>query len=124
MSVEPAKKKILVLSDSDKIAKVIKLTLDGGMEVQVTDPAANWEPSCGDFDLLVMALSSHLSEPVVKLLNASLVNCVGQVPLLIISDRPFDPDPGGRITHLDFPFDIDDLRDRVQELLKQPATIH
>jgi hypothetical protein len=47
-----------------------------------------------------------------------LTGRVGQVPLLIISDRPFDSVPEVRIFHLDFPFGVDGLRDKVKEILQ------
>jgi len=72
----------------------------------------------GDFDLIVVAMSSPTSEPVVALARASLAGQIGQVPLLIISDRPFHSDPNDRIIHLDFPFDIDGLCDKVKEVLQ------
>jgi hypothetical protein len=73
----------------------------------------------GDFDLIVVAMSSPSSEPVVALSRASLAGRIGQVPLLIISDRPFHSEPDDQITHLDFPFDIDRLHDKVREILQK-----
>lgn len=126
MRANPAKKKILVLSDNDKVTKVIRLTLNGDIEVQVarTAPRPQEQSGCDDVDLIVVATSSHTSEPVVELARSALTGYIGRVPLLIISDRPFAPDPQDRITHLSFPFQVDELRDRVRELLKQPVIVH
>jgi hypothetical protein len=67
---------------------------------------------------MIVAMSSHTSEPVVTLARASLAGSIGQIPLLIISDRPFDSAPDDRITHLDFPFDIERLCLTVREMLR------
>jgi hypothetical protein len=67
-------------------------------------------------------MSSPTSEPVVALSRASLAGQIGQVPLLIISDRPFQSDPDDRIIHLDFPFDIDGLHDKVEKILQDRLT--
>jgi hypothetical protein len=63
-------------------------------------------------------MNSPTSEPVVELAKASLTGRIRQVSLLIISDRPFQSDPDARIVHLDFPFDMDGLYDRVGEILR------
>ena len=62
-------------------------------------------------------MSSPASEPVVALTRASLTDCIGQVPILIISDRPLDPAPDAQIVHLDYPFDTGELHDKVKEIL-------
>ena len=71
----------------------------------------------GDLDLLVLAISSPSKEPIVELARASLVERIGRVPLLIISDRPFHSEPGEPIVHLDFPFSIDALEIKAREVL-------
>jgi len=73
----------------------------------------------GDFDLIVVAMSSSTSEPIVALARASLAGRIGQVPLLIISDRPFHSEPDDQIAHLDFPFDIDGLHNKVKDILQR-----
>ena len=125
MGADLAGKRVLVLSDNDGLSRAIELNLNIRLDVEVVTlapssleqrggPAEN-----GDPDLVVVAMSSPTSEPVVALTKASLTGWVGQVPLLIISDRPFRSDPEAQITHLDFPFDIDKLHDKVQELLQR-----
>ena len=123
MATSLAGKRILVLSDNDGLSRAIELNLNTHLEVEVVRLAPGslgqeGSHADGDCDLIVVAVSSHTSEPLVALARASLVGRVGQVPLLIISDRPFDPEPEEQIVHLDFPFDGDELRDRVKEILQ------
>jgi hypothetical protein len=90
--------------------EIVRLASDS--REQWADRASN-----SGVDLIVLGMSSPASEPVVALSRASLVGCVGQIPLLIISNRPFEPED--RIVHLDFPFDIDDFDATVTRLLQE-----
>lgn len=132
MSADSTGKRVLILSDNDRLSRAIELNLDGGLEVEIMElassPRQRPEPvegqhrspaEAGHFDLIVVAMSSPTSEPVVALAKASLAEYIGQVPLLIISDRLFRSDPEAQIIHLDFPFDIDRLQAQVRELLQQ-----
>jgi hypothetical protein len=139
MGANLAGKRVLVLSDNDGLSRAIELNLERShlevVKFALSSPrprypehtssracrgVEGWESQneVGDFDLIVVAMSSPASEPVVALYRASLVGQIGQVPLLIISDRPFQSDPGDRIIHLDFPFDIDGLHDKVEKILQ------
>ena len=138
MGADFARKRILVLSDNDGLSRAIELNLEcSDLEVvkfALSSPrqlsrayhggqGRESQDEVGKFDLIVVAMSSPTSEPVVVLYRASLVGQIGQVPLLIISDRPFQSDPDDQIIHLDFPFDIDRLHDKVEEILQgRPAT--
>jgi len=116
-------KRVLVLSDHNELSSAIELNLSSFLGTEVVklapsppdrrSPAGN-----GNFDLIVVAMSSSLSEAVVLLSQSSLVERIGQVPLLIISDRPFYADLDNQVFHLDFPFDIGDLLDRVRAILR------
>ena len=125
MGTDLAGKRVLILSDNNGLSRAIELNLNRRLGVEIVtiapssleqrgSPADN-----GDFDLIVVAMSSPTSEPIVALAKASLTGRIGQVPLLIISDRPFRSDPQAQITHLDFPFDIDKLHHKVRELLQK-----
>jgi hypothetical protein len=123
MATSLAGKRILVLSDNDGLSRAIELNLNSHLEVEVVRLAPGslgqeGSQADGDCDLIVVAVSSPNSEPVVALARASLGGRIGQVPLLIISDRPFDSEPEERIVHLDFPFDINRLHDKVEEILR------
>jgi hypothetical protein len=115
--------KIIVLSDNDGLARAIEVNLERCCRAEVVHLVGGTSgryagPFAGDCHLIIVALSSPASEPIVALAQASLVGRIGQVPLLIISDRPFESDPVDRIAHLDFPFDVDELCCRVQRILR------
>jgi hypothetical protein len=122
MAKTRAKKQVVILSDDEQVTKVITLTL--GQEYQlastapghpVDSPRQSQKP---DWDLIILALSSFASEPIVALARASFVSQVGQVPLLIISDRAFQSDIPNRIYHLDFPFTARVLVGQVREIIQ------
>ena len=118
-------KTVFVVSDSDGLARAIDLNLRDSFEINTvltmphTSPSGRNPVAAGDCDLIIVATSSPTSEPVVALAKASLVGRIGQVPLLIISDRPFDSDVDEQIAHLDFPFRVSELLKAVQGLLRE-----
>jgi hypothetical protein len=118
-------KRVIILSDNAKLSRAIELKLQcyPGLEIVKLVPGQRRSPvEIGDCDLIVVAMSSSSSEPLVALAKVSLTGRIGQVPVLVISDRPFRADPDTRIAHLDFPFDIDKLPHKVRELLEgQPS---
>jgi hypothetical protein len=131
MIANPAGKRVLVLSDNNGLADAIEFNLKRS-HLEVVRLALSSPELCersaerqrgsqvrdGDFDLIVVAMSSPTSEPVVALAKASLGGRIGQVPLLIISDRPFLSDPDAQIVHLDFPFDIAGFNTKVRKILQ------
>ena len=123
MTGEVIRRKVLVLSDNDKLSKAIAWNLEHilGQEVvrQVSDPTQGpgFQLTDGNFDLVVVAVSAADSEPIVTLAKASAAQFADKTPVLIVSDRPFRPDPDARITHLDFPFEPDELHDAVTDIL-------
>ena len=132
MGADLAGKRVLVLSDNDGLSRVIELNLKHShlevVRLALSPPGQRCPESVegrgsqaegGDLDLIVVAMSLPTSEPVVALARASLAGRIGQVPLLIISDRPFHSDLDDQIIHLDFPFDIDGLHDKVKEILQR-----
>ena len=123
VSVDLAEKRIAVLSDNEGLAQAIELGLSRCLESEivkcVSDPltrAKNQIESDG-FDLILVAVSLPTSEPMVMLTQAALAHKIGQVPLLIVSDRPFDPGENARFFHLNFPVNANRLRDKVKEIL-------
>lgn len=117
-------KRIAILSDNDRLAHAIELGLSHCLKVEVakciSSPLAQKKNQIEnhDLDLILIAISLPTSEPVVMLTQASLNQQIGQVPLLIVSDRPFDPDKDTRFFHLDFPVNANELRDKVKEILQ------
>ena len=111
---------ILVLSDDDWLLRAIRLSLNAGLQARVVTPG---EDAAADLaDLIVVAMSRSSGEPLLALAQASLVHYVGQVPVLIISDRPFDPSPDDGISYLAFPFQVEELRSAVMGLLLPSVT--
>jgi hypothetical protein len=116
-------KKALIISDNGGLARVVELNLRIrlGMEVIKYEPGLSGQDRYDDLDLLVLAISSPSREPILELARASLVERIGQVSLLIISDRPFQSEPDEDIVHLDFPFTIDALESKVRGILRRKA---
>jgi hypothetical protein len=116
-------KRVVVLSDNHLISRAIQLALNHSLELEVLSPGdGQLEGSDRSFqvpacDLIVVAVSSPDTEPVVALVRSSLVDRIGHVPLLIISDRPFDALPEAKLSHLRYPFDPTQLRERVHRIL-------
>lgn len=117
-------RKVLVLSDNDGLSRAIEFNLNDHLDVEVIRLAPSSQEQWvnraknGDFDLIVLGLSSPTSEPVVALAKASLTRQIGRIPLLIISDRAFESDFEEQIIHLDFPFAVDKFRDKVRKILQ------
>lgn len=125
-TANPTHSHILVISDSDRLSRAVKVNLErrfGAQIVSVSGHAGRAHDShdLENCDLIVVALGSSTSEPLVVLAKAALASRVGQIPLLIISDRPFEPDPEYHILHLDFPFDADQLYDAVNKILRRES---
>lgn len=119
-----AGKRIAVLSDNDGLAQAIKVSLSRCLNSEIVRRVSSPlvlgknESKNDRFDLILVAVSLPSSEPVVMLARASLAQKIGQVPLLIVSDRPFDPGENTRFFHLDFPVNADRLRDKIKEILQ------
>jgi hypothetical protein len=114
--------RVVVISDNDLLFEAIKRNLGGRLQMEVLRAAAVTPEQTGDrlqkdrWSLIVVAQSAPVGEPVVELVRASLAHWLGRVPLLIISERPFDSRPKDGIVHLDFPFEPDQLYRTVVEL--------
>jgi DNA-binding response OmpR family regulator len=122
-------KKILVLSDNDKLSRAIEVLLvsrDWAVETVASNPPKQPgnQDRISNLRLIIVAMSSPASEPVVALARASLAAQIGQVPLLIISDKPFNSNSNDLIVHLDFPFVIDELYHKVEAILHRERQIN
>ena len=121
MSEGPMPKEILVLSDSQVLSQVIKLVVGSEFTVNLCGAGAPQGGPAPDgvegIALVIVALSAYSSEPIVALAQAGLVDRVGQIPFLIISSKPFSPDADHRISHLDYPFSVDDLKHQVDRIM-------
>ncbi len=122
-------KRIAILSDNGGLAQAIGVSLSHCLKLEVvkcvSSPLAQGKEqteNC-DLDLILLAISLPTSEPVVMLNRALLTRHIGQVPLLIVSDRPFDPGVNGQFFHLDFPVNANELHDKVKEILIGAPTL-
>lgn len=113
-------KRIIVLSDDDTLARAVQIGLQphgGVLRLGAGARARERLAETAEPVLIVVALSLSTSEPVVLLARAGLGVYLGQIPILIVSDRPFQPEQAERISHYSFPFSSDAFSRRVAELL-------
>jgi hypothetical protein len=121
MITNSTRKKILVLSDDDRLARAIELILGGWVvEKLALSAAAQQTPQLemSTVGLIVIALSSPANEPAAALNLISLIDQAGQNPLLIISEKRIRPRPDNLAAQMNFPFDVDEFRDKVLTLLQ------
>ena len=122
-------RKVLILCDYDALYAAVELQLGSLPEAQVIRLKSN-SPSespgavpAKNVDLMIVATVSPVKDPMALLSKASLLNRVGETPVLIISEQPSRPESDDKITYLNFPFDIDQLSGTVKEILdKCPPT--
>jgi hypothetical protein len=93
-------KRVVVLSDHQALCRAIELSLKCLLKMEIVErssqmPVLRERPGA----------------------RASLTGAIGQVPLLMISDKSIKPDRDAKIFHLRFPFDSDQLCDKVSEIL-------
>jgi hypothetical protein len=104
---------ILILGDDARVLKVVQAALPP--EYRATHAQADCIGRrtslfrMGDFDLIVLALSSYASEPIVALGHALVSIEFGRVPILIASDRPFLSDETNCVFYTGFPFTAEQL---------------
>ncbi|MCX7707375.1 MAG: hypothetical protein N2204_05155 [Anaerolineae bacterium] len=121
-------KQVHVICDHDALYGAIELKLSCLPQLRVTrletnavEPPSRNEPQskypAEEIDLIIVAPVPPLNDPMSILAKASLLNYVGRVPVLIISDQPSKPSSDDKITYLNFPFDSDDLTATVAEIL-------
>ena len=118
MTKNLATKRVLILSDVDKLARVISLGLNRYLGIEAVHPWPQDRVTGNGYDLIIVALGSSASEPIVALSQAGLTRQIGRVPILIISDRPAVDAPEDHIAHLDFPFDVGQLCQKVAAILR------
>lgn len=125
MKTDAMSKEVYVLCDHDALYTAIELKLSGIPQVHVlrrgSNPANQLDkgPSAAELGLIIVAPAPPISDPMSILSKASLLNCVGEVPVLIISEQPSRPESDDKITYLNFPFDMDDLNNTVVEILEK-----
>ena len=119
MSGNPDGTEIAVIADDSGLARALELNLEPFGRVRVLDAHHAQLPVHDDPpDLVVVGVSALASEPIAAIAHAALLDCLGRVPLLIISERPFAVSPEFRIAHLGFPFAPEELSAAVVRLLQ------
>ncbi len=115
--------RVLVLCDHDALYAAIQLKLTSLSEVRVTrfesalpEQQGN-QPALTDFDLIIVATLSAISDPDYAISKAPLPIRTLETPVLIISECPSRADSGDKITYLNFPFDLDELACTVSTIL-------
>ena len=116
-------RKVLILCDYDALYAAVELQLSSLPEAQVirlnstsaSEPAKVF--SAEQADLMIVATVAPAKDPLALLSRASLLNRVGETPVLIISEQPSRPESDDKITYLNFPFDIDQLSGTVKDIL-------
>ncbi|HBX70302.1 MAG TPA: hypothetical protein DEH25_13225 [Chloroflexi bacterium] len=122
-------KRVLILSDNDGLSKAVELNLQAtqlpkGVQLETircvpdTAEAVRDQVAEENLNLIVVALSSASSEPALALAKNSLLHRVGYTPLLIISQKTSNFGPTGMISHMDYPFDIDQLQNAIKDTLR------
>ena len=124
MTTDVMSTQISVLCDYDALFSAIELKLSTLPHVRVSrlesNPAGrpdNGRPT-DEFGLIIVAPNPPINDAMSMLSRTSLLNQVGQVPVLIISEQPSRPESDDLITYLNFPFDMDDLTDTVAGILE------
>ena len=128
MMTDVMSKQVHVLCDYDALYAAIELKLSSLPQVQVvrlgSNPADRRDNGRVAGDLIIVAPVPPIVDPMSILSKASLLDCVGQVPVLIVSEQPSRPETDDRITYLNFPFDMDDLSCTVVDILeKRPCSV-
>lgn len=124
MMTDVMSKQVHVLCDHDALYAAIELKLTGLTNVHVirlnSNPTAlaGNKHTAAESDLIIVASVPPISDPISILSRAALLNHVGRMPVLIISEQPSKPESGEKITYLNFPFDLDDLTDTVADILE------
>lgn len=123
MMTDVMSKQVHVLCDYDALYAAIELKLSGLPQVRVIrlDSLSPEHSNNGRFagDLIIVAPVPPINDPMYILSRASLLDQVGQVPVLIISEQPSRSESDDRITYLNFPFDMDDLNCTVVDILEK-----
>ncbi len=127
MTSTSGNKRILLLSDDGRVAKIIEAIQAHDLAIVrfMLQPPEQTEVSvpAGRFDLILLSLSVYENEPIVALARTSLAGLIGHLPILIISEKPFQSDAATLITYMNLPFSVTQLRDRVRDILGLPQAL-
>ncbi len=122
MIAELAGKKALVISDDERLSQAIELIL-ARVRMAVTNQwlcslrGERVQTETDGFDVIIVATGSLSCEPIIQTAMGALSEHIEHVPILLICEETASADPDRRVFHLTFPFSIDELLDRVREIL-------
>lgn len=114
---------IILLSDSYRMAGICDSYLSSRFRVAAYLVSQSKRPNIDlhHNSLIVLALSSPSSDPVIVLLKAELVGYISQVPILIISRHPFESQPDELIWHLGLPLNRQGLYECIDRIIESRA---
>jgi hypothetical protein len=115
----PPNPEILLFCDSAKLARAIEVILqgDGHCQTVLLDQPAPWPICPRSWALVLLAFSTPTKQPLSVLHRAGLIPWVGRRPILIITPHPFPSERNELIWCLEFPCDVQTLRDCITEIL-------
>jgi len=123
MTTDTLQKKILVLCDHDALYSAIEMKLTSIPQSSIMRSALTMQEITtaltlfDDFDLIILASVSSMEDLVPELIGLLPDSQIGKSLVLIISEHLSIPASDGRITLLDFPFDMDGLLLTVTKIL-------
>jgi len=123
MTTDTLRKKILVLCDHDALYSAIEMKLTSLPQSSIIRSALTMQEITNaltffdNFDLIILASVSSMADLVPELIDLLPSSQIGKPLVLIISEHLSIPESDGRITLLDFPFDMDGLLPTVTKIL-------
>ncbi len=129
MTTDLAGKTVLILCDHDALYAAIELELNRLLEAQIIRLEPDQSACQTDHfltenvDLLIVATVAPHNDPMALLSKAALPGQVGEIPVLIVSEQPSRSESDDKITYLNFPFDMDQLTQTVEEILERHPII-
>jgi hypothetical protein len=124
MGVRVTRKRVLILSDSEPLARAVELNLGSYPEIECIKRThgpslgSRGQPVVGRPDLVVLAVGLLTTEPI-AMLDEMLPAWERRAPLLLISNEPPRADWGGAIYRLGFPFDAGEFHRQVKRIFRE-----
>ena len=118
------KQRIALICDDERLLKIIPLAFDKRQYEMIV---CNYPgqllhgevPEIRLLSMVIIALALPMSEPIVELSRAQLGGVIGKLPILIVSQHAFHPARSQMIYQMDFPFDINELKTKVESVLSE-----
>lgn len=110
------RKTVLVRSDNERLSQVIIDSLHDVCPQSLSSPKAT-DLMCDEADLIIAVVSGPHDLPVVTLTRPDISRLVGKIPIVMLSQHPFDSQEIKRIHFLPLPIQPAALREQVLALL-------